>query len=153
MLLDTGAVLDDHMIYWDVRPSSKFPTLEVRVADVPATVAETVLLATLTRAAVMTALENLERGLSPPRLPAEHLRALHWRAARDGLDGRAIKLLGHLVEQVRPALESLGEHDHVSEELRRLARDGNGATRQLRAWRQRGEVADVITAAAAATLQ
>ena len=37
------------MIYWDVRPSSSFPTVEVRVADVPATVAETVLLATLIR--------------------------------------------------------------------------------------------------------
>ena len=38
------------MVYWDVRPSANFPTIEVRVADVPATVAETVLLATLIRA-------------------------------------------------------------------------------------------------------
>ena len=45
MLLDAGAMLDDGMVYWDVRPSANFPTIEVRVADVPATVAETVLLA------------------------------------------------------------------------------------------------------------
>ena len=50
------------MIYWDVRPSANFPTVEVRVADVPATVAETVLLATLIRAAVMTALDARGRG-------------------------------------------------------------------------------------------
>ena len=49
MLRDAGVVLDDGMVYWDVRPSAKFPTIEVRVADVPATVAETVLLATLIR--------------------------------------------------------------------------------------------------------
>ena len=38
-------MLDDGMVYWDVRPSAKFPTVEVRVSDVPATVAETVLYA------------------------------------------------------------------------------------------------------------
>src|SRR6202012_704586 len=58
MLVDTGVLLDPNMIYWDVRPSASFPTVEIRVADVPATVAETVLLATLIRAAVMTALDE-----------------------------------------------------------------------------------------------
>ncbi len=62
MLLRAGAMLDDGMVYWDVRPSANFPTIEVRVADVPATVAETVLLATLIRASVMTALEDERRG-------------------------------------------------------------------------------------------
>ncbi len=45
-----------------MRPSANFPTVEVRVADVPATVEETVLLATPIRAAVMTALEADGRG-------------------------------------------------------------------------------------------
>ncbi|MGZ6780405.1 MAG: glutamate--cysteine ligase, partial [Mycobacterium sp.] len=40
MLRNSGAMLDDGMVYWDVRPSANFPTIEVRVADVPATVAE-----------------------------------------------------------------------------------------------------------------
>ena len=62
MLVDTGVILDQDMIYWDVRPSANFPTVEVRVADVPATVAETVLLATLIRAAVMTALDARGQG-------------------------------------------------------------------------------------------
>jgi glutamate---cysteine ligase / carboxylate-amine ligase len=43
MLVDTGVILDQKMIYWDVRPSTNFPTIEIRVADVPATVAETLL--------------------------------------------------------------------------------------------------------------
>ena len=49
MLIRAGAMLDDGMVYWDVRPSANFPTIEFRVADVPATVAETVLLAALIR--------------------------------------------------------------------------------------------------------
>jgi len=49
--------------------------VEVRVADVPATVAETVLLATLIRAAAMTALDADDRGDELRRLPPGALRA------------------------------------------------------------------------------
>ncbi|WP_082280049.1 glutamate--cysteine ligase [Mycobacterium colombiense] len=139
-LVDTGVILDKKMIYWDVRPSADFPTVEVRVADVPATVAETVLLATLIRAAVMTALDSPD---DARRLPPGALRAAYWKAAHDGLSGRTLDLihgrgavpageqLGALVQQVRPALESLGEYDRVRDELDRVIADGNGAMRQL----------------------
>ena len=40
----------------------------------------------------------------------------------------------------------------VRAELARIAEQGNGAMRQRRAWRRRGEVADVIAEAATATL-
>lgn len=161
MLVDNGVIVDKDMIYWDVRPSAEFPTVEVRVADVPATVAETVLLATLIRAAVMTAIDSPD---DARRLPPGALRAAYWKAAHDGLSGRTLDLihgrgavptaeqLGALVQRVRPALESLGEYDRVRDELARVVADGNGAMRQLRAWRKRGEVSDVIAEAAAATL-
>ena len=97
------------MIYWDVRPSANFPTVEVRVADVPATVYETVLVASLVRAAVMTALDAGS-----------------------------------------PALEALGDYDRVTE-LDRIAAQGNGAMRRLRAWRRGREVMDVVRRVAAAT--
>ena len=164
MLQHAGAMLDDGMVYWDVRPSANFPTIEVRVADVPATVAETVLLATLIRASVMTALEDERCGEGVPPLAPHALRAAYWKSARDGLDGQAIDLVeGHasrparellagLVDHVRPALEALGDYDMARAELARIAEEGNGAMRQRRAWRRRGEVADVIAEAATATL-
>ena len=164
MLQHAGAILDDGMVYWDVRPSANFPTIEVRVADVPATVAETVLLATLIRASVMTALDDERRGDGIPRLAPHALKAAYWKAARDGLDGQAIDLveshasvptrvlLTGLVDRLRPALEALGDYDMVCEELARIAEHGNGAMRQRRVWRRRGEVADVIAEAATATL-
>ena len=61
--------------------------------------------------------------------------------------------MGALAARVRPALEALGEYAPVSDELHRLVREGNGAMRQVRAWRQRKDAADVITEAAAATLR
>ena len=33
MLCHSGVIRDDGMVYWDVRPSRNFPTIEVRVAD------------------------------------------------------------------------------------------------------------------------
>ena len=144
MLHDAGVVLDDGMVYWDVRPSANFPTIEVRVADVPATVAETVLLATLIRASVMTALDDERRGEPMPPLTPHALKAAYWKSARDGLDGEAIDLLEshtplparmlleRLVERVRPALEAVGDYDLVTDELARIAEQGNGAMRQRR---------------------
>ena len=52
-MVECGVILDEGMINWDVRPSAHLPTVEVRVSDVPATVDETVLLATVVRALVM----------------------------------------------------------------------------------------------------
>ncbi len=165
MLLNSGAMLDDGMVYWDVRPSANFPTIEVRVADVPATVAETVLLATLTRACVMTALAAERRGEPLAPLTPLALRAAYWTSARYGLDGDAIDLteshapvpvidlLNRLVEHIRPALEEVGDYDMVHAELARIAEDGNGAMRQRRAWQRRHDVADVLAEAAAATLE
>ncbi len=164
MLLDSGAIFDDAMIYWFVRPSVRFPTVEVRVADVPATAAETVLYATLVRAAVMTALAAYERGDQAPAVPEHVVAAACWKAARDGIDGQLIDVLGsgravpaaealkRWLLSLRPALLELGDADWVCTELCRLLVGGNGATRQRRVWRERGDVLDVVSAAAAETL-
>jgi carboxylate-amine ligase len=152
MLQQTGVMLDDGMVYWDVRPSAKFPTVEVRVADVPATVAETVLLATLLRASVMTALDDDRRGEPTPAIAPHALKAAYWKSARYGLDGEALELLERLVERTRPALEAVGDYDMAKDELARIAEVGNGAMRQRRAWARRHDVADVIAELAAATL-
>jgi len=164
MLRRAGAVLDDGMVYWYVRPSAKFPTIEVRVADVPATVSETVLLATLIRASVMTALADDRRGEPSPPLTPHALKVAYWKSARDGLDGQAIdlleshapvparKLLQRMVEHVRPALQDVGDDQMVDCLLTRLDYEGNGAMRQRRAWHRRHDVKDVIAELAAATL-
>jgi carboxylate-amine ligase len=60
--------------------------------------------------------------------------------------------LSTLVQQVRPALDALGEYDRVVDELDRIAAQGNGAMRQRTAWQRRREARDVIEEAAAATL-
>ncbi|WP_330255619.1 glutamate--cysteine ligase [Nocardia sp. NBC_00565] len=161
MMLASGSILDTAMVYWDVRPSASFPTVEVRVSDVPATVEETALLATLIRAAVAMALE--ERRPAPP-VPAEVLRAAYWKAARSGLDGDGLDtrtgrtvpariLLDQLIDYVTPALEQSGDQEFVAAAVAAVAARGNGARRQRAALRAHNDVTEVIDELAAATLE
>ncbi|PFX04650.1 putative glutamate--cysteine ligase 2 [Nocardia farcinica] len=164
MMLSSGIVLDEKMVYWDARPSINYPTIEVRVSDVPATVGETVLLAALVRATVHTARRFLAEGNTAPAVPAEVLRAAYWKAARSGiggdavapLDGRVLPardLLDELLETVDPALEELGDRGFVSDALTALFARGNGAQRQVRAFGADHDVAAVIAELGEATLE
>ncbi|MFD1148916.1 carboxylate-amine ligase [Saccharothrix hoggarensis] len=146
-----GAALDPAMVYWDVRLSSRHPTVEVRVCDVAATVDEAVVLAALIRAIAGTALT----GAPAWDVPEVVLRTALWRAARDGLDGAAldpragrlvpaVDMVRALVDWTRPALRAVGDEDLVVDGLDRVLLDGTGAERQRRAHRRRGSLADVV---------
>ncbi|MGN2642429.1 carboxylate-amine ligase [Nocardia takedensis] len=163
MMRSGGSILDKKMVYWDIRASETFPTVEIRVSDIPATSAESAVLAALIRATVTTGLRAIEAGQTAVAVPGEVLRVAYWNAAHSGLDGHGLdpfaggmvshrNLLAQLIDHVEPALRDAGDHDFVTEHLNHLDRTGNGARRQLHALRARGEVADVIDELAHATL-
>jgi glutamate---cysteine ligase / carboxylate-amine ligase len=163
MVLDSGAALDHGMVYWDVRLSAHLPTVEVRLSDVPSTVDETVLLAGLVRGLVGTAMRALDSGRAAPAVSAEALRAAYWRSAHDGLRGTALdpftlrrttltELLAGLLRHIRAELEELDELRDVKSLVSKVLAQGNGAIRQRRALSRRGAVADVVDAAARATV-
>ena len=54
-LLSIGAIDEPASLYWYVRPSVRYPTIELRICDVPLRVEDTVTLAGLVRALVWTA--------------------------------------------------------------------------------------------------
>ncbi|MEV0675297.1 glutamate--cysteine ligase [Actinosynnema sp. NPDC050436] len=157
MLTESGAAQDERMVYWDVRPSSHLPTVEIRVSDVAATVDEAVLLAALTRALVTTALADLHRGVRAAQVPSEWLRAAAWRTARDGLAGQALDvdsgqlvparlLVARLCHRVHDALTASGDLALVERLLAAVHRDGTGADRQHRAFQDSADVAGVVHA-------
>jgi carboxylate-amine ligase len=147
-----GAMIDEGQVYWDVRPSADYPTVEVRVSDVCATVDEVVVYAALVRALVMTALDEERRGCPLPAVSPHALRAACWRSAREGVTGDAVQALDGLIEHVVAALRLAGDEDLVRRGVARVAADGNGAVRQRMAWGERHDVADVVAEAARATL-
>jgi carboxylate-amine ligase len=167
-LVASGAILDRAMVYWDVRLSEHLPTVEVRVADVPATVDGSVLLAVLVRALVMTALDGPHDRASAHApvlpVPAETLRAAYWRAARDGITGLGLdpatgrlvparQRVLDLVRHVEPALRRTGELRVVRQLLSKVIGDGNGAVLARAAFRRRGRLADVVEELARHTVE
>ncbi|MGI5122186.1 carboxylate-amine ligase [Marinactinospora thermotolerans] len=156
-LLASRAALDRKMVYWDVRLSERHPTLEMRVCDVAPSAEEAVMVALLTRALVVMAMAQLERGRAAPRLSEHDLRAHMWRASRDGFEGACLDpstgrlapaetVLGRLLAWTRPALAQAGDLDHVETVSERLRRGGSGALRQRLAFARRGRLPDVVDA-------
>jgi carboxylate-amine ligase len=154
-LTSSGAILDEGMVYWYARPSARYPTVEVRVGDVCLTVADTLLVAGLVRALVITLLEDVRGGVLPPKPATDVLVAAHWRAARDGLEDSlydpagnvelpAWDMLDRLVNKVRPALDAAGDLVLVETSLSRLRHNGSGAARQRRRYADSGDLRDVV---------
>ncbi len=153
-LVGAGAIEDATHLYWYARPSARFPTLEVRIADVCLTVDDAVTLAGLVGAMVATARQSEADGvpLDDPRY--ELLEAAVWRAARHGLGDRLIdvaratlqpaaEVVRGLLRTLRPALEEANAWDRVDEGVQAVLAQGNGATRQRAVLRRTGSLTDV----------
>ncbi len=158
----TGVLRDKGMVYWDVRPSQRYDTVEFRVADVCLRVSDAVLIAALARGLTRTGVAAEQAGRPGLDMPPEVLRAAHWRAAREGIGGALVHpltgrpapagdVLSRLVGEVRPALEDTGDDAFVDDALSALLRRGTGATAQRAAFARAGRIDDVIDAVAAAT--
>jgi carboxylate-amine ligase len=154
-LVETGSITDGTKIYWDVRPSARFETLEYRVTDVCLTIDEAVMIAGLVRALTRTAYEEYKRGDALADVRPEVLRAAKWRAARYGIDadlidtteGRArpaTELIEKLLAHLRPALETDGNWEEVSALTRYTLARGNGAMRQRAAFVRADNFNDVV---------
>ncbi|MCW2726447.1 MAG: putative Carboxylate-amine ligase [Frankiales bacterium] len=140
-LVETGMIDDASHLYWDVRPSIRFPTLEIRVADTCPSLDDVVLHAALARSLVRVAADGALRGEAPPALRAEVVRGARWRAARFGLEDRLLDTREHrlrpagevvrnLLGRLRDDLEDLGDWDEVSALAEQALARGSSAARQ-----------------------
>jgi carboxylate-amine ligase len=157
-VLATETVLDSGMIYFDARLSEKWPTVEVRIADVALRVEDAVTLAGLVRGLVETAAREARAGVPAPAVGVQILRVASWRAGRSGLGGDLVHphtgrpapaavVLAALLDHVRPALAAAGDLEVVSDGLDALLRRGTGADLQRRVYRATGDLGAVVLAA------
>jgi carboxylate-amine ligase len=154
-LVSTGSIEDGTKIYWDVRPSARFETLEFRVADVCLTVDEAVLTAGLARALARTCHAQALGDEPVSHARPELLRAAKWRAARYGLDADLIdveeasarparEVVWKLLSFLRPALEEHDEWDEINALAREAMERGNGAARQREVYARNGSLEEVV---------
>lgn len=139
-LVDLGVIEDSSKIWWDLRPSSRFPTIESRICDVSPRLETTLTLAALTQA-LTRMLWRLSQGNKRWRLYDNFLLAENrWRAQRYGgreglIDfgaGEIVSfeaLIDELVELVREDAEALDCASEI-ENARAIVKRGTAADEQ-----------------------
>jgi carboxylate-amine ligase len=109
ILMDAGLIEDSTRIWWDIRPSARFPTLETRIMDVCTrlddSVALTALLVCLMRMLYRLRTRNQRWRIYTPML----IRENRWRAMRYSYDEGMIDLARGVVVPFEDLIEELLE--------------------------------------------
>ena len=137
-------VTDPSKIWWDMRPSSRHPTLEIRICDICTWVEDGLTIAALYQS-ILAFLLHLRNNNQRWR----HYRRIlilenKWRAQRYGVEaeladfGKRVvvpmpELIDELIELLRPHAEALGCIAEV-EHARVIARRGTSADHQLKVY-------------------
>ena len=140
-LVNIGVFEDASMVWWDVRPSAKFPTLEMRIADVCTRLEDAIAIASLywciVRMLYRLRREN-QRWRTYNRMLINENR---WRAKRYGIDEGLIDfgkgelvpcadLMDELIEMTAVDADALGCNREILH-CREIVREGTSAHRQI----------------------
>ncbi|MCM3657158.1 glutamate--cysteine ligase [Agromyces mediolanus] len=137
----TGVIEDHSEVRWDIRPSPRWGTVEVRVCDGVSTARELGAIGALVQCLVEWMSTKLDRGEPLTVLQPWYTRENKWRAARYGLHAVVITDasgterpvaddLLELVERLSPVAARLGCGAELAEVTRMVA-EGASAQRQL----------------------
>lgn len=141
VLIDAGVMEDASKIWWDLRPSARFPTLEMRITDVATRLDDAVAIAAL-YVCLCRMLYRLRRGNAGWRTyPMFLLEENRWRAQRYGVKDALFdfgkgtlvpyaELLEEILALVAEDAEALGCGD-VVRQARGIVAEGTSADRQL----------------------
>jgi carboxylate-amine ligase len=152
-LAETGLCQDPSKIWWDIRPSCRFPTLEMRVCDICTTLEDAVTIAALYQAILAALYRSRARNQSWRRYRKILIAENKSLAQRYGIDSAladfgalACKPYGELLDEIVELVQieaarcgCLAEVEHARTILRR----GTSADRQLNVYtRARADGAD-----------
>jgi glutamate---cysteine ligase / carboxylate-amine ligase len=141
VLVNAGLIEDASKLWWDIRPSAKYPTLEMRVSDICTRLDDAMTVAALYQC-LLGYLYRLRRDNQrwrtySPMMIEENL----WRAQRYGVDGSLVdfgrgELVAYsdLIEEFIEMLAQDATEFGVREELRHartIVSEGTSAHRQL----------------------
>ena len=123
ILARAGTIETVKELWWDIRPSPSWGTVELRMCDGMATLTELCSLAALAQAVVAHLCARVDAGEPLLREPDWVLRENKWRAARYGIDAQLVHGDGSVtslaeevlewVERVRPEARELGSEANL----------------------------------------
>ncbi len=143
-MVQAGLVEDATKIWWDIRPSARYPTLEMRITDICTRMEDTLTIAAL-YVSLLSYLFRLRRGNQRWRLyPSMLIKENRWLAQRHGTDGA---LVDHGIAEKVPMIDLTEEIiDLVAEDAktlgcwrevlhaREIVRRGTSSHRQMAAY-------------------
>jgi glutamate---cysteine ligase / carboxylate-amine ligase len=139
-LTDAGIIEDATKIWWDVRPSVRFPTIEVRIMDVCPLIEDTIAITCLLRS-LCRYLDRTRSRHTRADVPGVLTDENRWRAQRYGLDGGLIDtdhgglisvadMVENVIERIEVDAQALNCVDEI-EHIRTIVARGSSADRQL----------------------
>ncbi|MBT8377059.1 MAG: carboxylate-amine ligase [Bacteroidia bacterium] len=154
LLVKTKCIDNPKKIWWDIRIHPFFPTLEVRICDVPMTIEETLTIAALIQALVAKLYKLKQQNLNFITYHRALINENKWRAARYGLDGKMIDfgkeievgtrlLLQELLDFVDDVVDDLGSRKEI-ENAKNIMKNGTGADRQLAVFQKTKDLKHVV---------
>jgi len=140
-IIKAGAIEDSSKIWWDIRPSATFPTLEMRVCDICTKLDDAMTVAAIYQSLTRRILRLKETNMKWRVYPAFLIEENRWMAQRHGVTGGLIDLgrgdvvpfpdlLEELIEWVAEDAQALGCWEEVCH-AREILRRGSSACRQL----------------------
>ncbi len=140
ILVKAGVIEDASKIWWDIRPSARYPTLEMRITDVCTRAADAVAIAALYVCIIRMLWRLRRQNLSWRTYPVFLLEENRWRAQRYGVSGALFDLgkgelvpfpalLDELIDLVAEDADALGCSREVAH-TRQIATLGTSADRQ-----------------------
>src|SRR5436309_3678210 len=153
-LVELHCIDNGKKIWWDLRPHPTFGTLEFRICDVPTAPRASVCIAALAQAIIVKLHRLRERNLGFRQYHRALIEENKWRAARWGIEGKLIdfgkrvevpfaELAKELLEFVDDVVDDLGSRREV-EYVTRILSDGTSAERQVRVYRETGDLRAVV---------
>lgn len=145
-LVNAGIIEDATKLWWDIRPSARFPTLEMRICDVCTYIHDAAAVAAL-YCCIVRMLWRLKTLNQRWRQYAVMLiNENRWRAQRYGLDEGLVDfgrgeivpfsdLVEELIDLVNEDAEALGCMAEI-QNLRKVAKRGTSAHRQVRLYEE-----------------
>ncbi len=140
-------------LWWDIRPSPKFGTIEIRACDGCATLAETSALVAFIHSLAIWFSENSDWLYSIPQPERWILRENKWRAMRHGLQAEVITNLMGLtkfikddiyewLEKLNPIANKYNYLQHF-EIIKNICEKGNSADRQRKIFQKYNNIIEV----------
>jgi carboxylate-amine ligase len=153
-LLRTNCIDEPTKIWWDVRPSPKYPTLEFRLFDTCTRVDEAICVTALLVGIVGKLIRLRQLNVAWRDYRRNLITENKWRAVRYGTDARLIDFgkqqefpLGELVEEMLEFIDDVADELGIRREIeyaRTILRDGTSADRQLAVFRRSGDLNAVV---------